>query len=65
MNNFGYFGRMAGVISKVKDGKYLSKAMGMRDCKEINIEGRVQLDMLMHIHREHKLSSYTLNSVSY
>jgi len=29
------------------------------------MEGRVQLDMLMHMHREHKLSSYSLNSVSY
>lgn len=30
----------------------------------MNLEGRIQLDMLMHMHREQKLSSYTLNSVS-
>ena len=56
---------MAAVPSKIKDGKYLSKAMGMRDCKEMNMEGRVQLDMILHMHREHKLSSYSLNSVSF
>lgn len=31
----------------------------------MNFEGRIQLDMLMHMHREIKLSSYTLNNVSY
>ena len=56
---------MVAVPSKIKDGKYLSKAMGMRDCKEMNMEGRVQLDMILHMHREHKLSSYSLNSVSF
>ena len=39
--------------------------MGMRDTKEINIEGRVQVDMMMHMMREHKLSSFSLNNVSY
>ena len=33
--------------------------------KEMNFEGRIQLDMLMHMHREIKLSSYTLNNVSF
>jgi len=41
-----------------------SKALGTRDTKEINIEGRVQFDMMQIILREHKLSSYSLNSVS-
>lgn len=31
----------------------------------MNFEGRIQLDMLMHMHREIKLSSYTLNNVSF
>lgn len=39
--------------------------MGNRETKDINIEGRIQLDLLIHMHREHKLSSYTLNNVSY
>jgi len=52
-------------IYVIKSGRYLSKAMGMRETKEINMEGRIQLDMLMHMYRDHKLSSYTLNNVSF
>jgi len=64
MKDYGKFGRIISRISTIKDGKYLSKAMGMRDTKQINIEGRIQLDMLIHMHRDHKLSSYSLNNVS-
>lgn len=39
--------------------------MGMRDTKDINIEGRIQLDMMVHMMREHKLSSFSLNNVSF
>ena len=39
--------------------------MGMRETKEINMEGRIQLDMIAHMLREHKLSSYSLNSVCF
>lgn len=28
---YGYFGRIKNVITRIKEGKYLSKAMGMRD----------------------------------
>ena len=65
LKNFGYLGRILKVQTVIKEGQYLSKAMGMRDTKEINIDGRVQLDMMMHMHREHKLSSYSLNNVSF
>ncbi len=65
VRGFSQLGRVIGTRTRQKTGKYLSKAMGMRDTKEINMEGRVQLDMLMHMHREHKLSSYTLNNVSF
>jgi len=65
LKNFGYLGRILKTQTTIKEGQYLSKAMGMRDTKEINIDGRVQLDMMMHMHREHKLSSYSLNNVSF
>ena len=39
--------------------------MGMRETKEINIDGRIQLDMYIHMQKEQKLSSYSLNAVSY
>lgn len=39
--------------------------MGRREQKSINIEGRVQFDLLLVLLRDYKLRSYTLNSVSY
>jgi DNA polymerase delta subunit 1 len=38
--------------------------IGGRDKVEINIEGRVQFDMLQVIQKERNMSSYTLNAVS-
>jgi DNA polymerase delta subunit 1 len=49
----------------MKEGKYMAKAMGMRVTQDINMEGRVQIDMMIHMMKEKKLSSYTLNAVSY
>jgi DNA polymerase elongation subunit (family B) len=34
-----------------------------RDSKETPLDGRLQLDVLQFMQREHKLRSYTLNSV--
>lgn len=65
LKNFGYFGRNLFQISKINKGKFNSKVMGMRETFEIDTDGRIQLDMLMHMHREHKLTSYRLNNVSY
>ena len=47
-----------------KDTTFSSKAFGTRNSKTINIEGRIQLDVLQLMQRDHKLRSYTLNSVS-
>lgn len=47
---------------KVKDARFSSKAYGTHDYKQITIEGRVQFDLLQAIQRDHKLSSYSLNS---
>ena len=64
MGSYAYFGRMLNTVSRVKDSTFSSKAFGTRDSKEINIEGRIQFDMLQVFFREHKLRSYTLNAVS-
>jgi DNA polymerase elongation subunit (family B) len=48
----------------MRDGRFSSKAYGTHDFKEISIEGRVQFDLMQAIQRDHKLSSYSLNSVS-
>lgn len=61
---FPYFGRLTNVKQEIKDSVFSSKAYGTRESKVINIEGRMQVDLLQFIQREYKLRSYTLNSVS-
>ncbi|KAF8126479.1 hypothetical protein EV363DRAFT_1525315 [Boletus edulis] len=56
-------GRLKGVKAQVKDTHFSSKAYGQRDSKETVLDGRLQLDILQFMQREHKLRGYTLNSV--
>ena len=49
--------------TETKDTHFASKGLGQRDSKETRLEGRLQLDVLQFMQREHKLRSYTLNSV--
>lgn len=62
--DFLELGRNRGVLSRLRDATFSSKAYGKRESKETSIDGRVQLDLLQVIQRDHKLSSYTLNNVS-
>lgn len=62
--NFPYFGRMVNIKQEAKDSVFSSRAYGTRENKVVNIDGRMQLDLLQFIQREYKLRSYTLNSVS-
>lgn len=64
LDDFPYWGRIKGSRLRMKDTTFSSKAYGTRESKEITIEGRVQFDLLQAIQRDHKLSSYSLNSVS-
>lgn len=48
----------------MRDSQFSSKAYGTHEYKDIDIEGRVQLDLLLTIQRDYRLSSYSLNSVS-
>ena len=48
---------------RMRDAQFSSKAYGTHDYKEITIDGRVQLDLLLALQRDHKLSSYSLNAV--
>ena len=54
---------LAGQQTRVKDTHFSSKAYGQRDSKETVLDGRLQLDILQFMQREHKLRSYSLNSV--
>lgn len=49
----------------MKDTTFSSKAYGTHEYKDLTIEGRVQFDVYMALQRDHKLSSYTLNAVSF
>src|SRR6266478_1935030 len=58
-----YLSTKLDIRTQIKDTHFSSKAFGQRDSKETNMEGRLQLDVLQYMQREHKLRSYTLNSV--
>ncbi|KAF8845184.1 hypothetical protein BDN67DRAFT_962126 [Paxillus ammoniavirescens] len=62
-NKFPHLGRLRDTKTQVKDTHFSSKAYGQRDSKETVLDGRLQLDVLQFMQREHKLRSYTLNSV--
>ncbi|CAG9334215.1 unnamed protein product [Blepharisma stoltei] len=64
LKKFPFFGRVKNTETKIKDTTFQSKAQGLRESKEVGMDGRIQLDMFQHIQREHKLSHYSLNSVS-
>jgi DNA polymerase delta subunit 1 len=62
--NYPKFCRIKDVLTRVKETTFTSKSMGTRETHDINIEGRIQFDILQYIIREYKLRSYSLNSVS-
>lgn len=64
LKQFPYFGRLKSIKQEAKDSTFSSRAYGTRENKVINIDGRMQLDLLQFLQREYKLRSYTLNSVS-
>lgn len=60
---FPYWSRLSYTQSIAKETNFSSKQMGNRDTKATNINGRLQLDLLQLVQRDHQLRSYTLNSV--
>lgn len=60
---FPYWTRLQNHQSYAKDTNFSSKQMGNRDTKATNTNGRLQLDLLQLIQRDHQLRSYTLNAV--
>jgi DNA polymerase delta subunit 1 len=60
---FPYWSRLKCIISQSRDTNFSSKQVGNRNTKAINISGRLQLDLLQLVQRDHHLRSYTLNSV--
>ena len=60
---FPYWSRLKNIQSHAKEDHFSSKQMGNRDTKSTNTNGRIQLDLLQLVQRDHQLRSYTLNSV--
>ena len=62
--NFSFWSRLKSQRARQKVDKFQSKQMGRRENQSTEIHGRLQLDLLQLIQRDHQLRSYTLNSVS-
>lgn len=60
---FPYWSRLKNIQSSSRLTNFSSKQMGNRDTKDTNTNGRLQLDLLQLVQRDHQLRSYTLNSV--
>lgn len=58
------WGRVRHSRVRMREAQFSSKAYGTHEYKDLTVEGRVQFDLLMALQRDHKLSSYSLNSVS-
>ena len=65
IRQFPYLSRLAHVQSKVKHKQTKVKGFMNRDTIDINLEGRIILDMYTYLIREVKLRSYSLNNVSF
>ena len=61
---FFELGRLIGKQSDNKESAFSSGAYGDSDFHMVDSIGRFQLDLLVIMKREHKLTSYSLNSVS-
>ena len=63
VRGFDRWTRLPSVRSEAKSASFSSKQMGNRETKATNTNGRLQLDLLQLVQRDHQLRSYTLNSV--
>lgn len=64
INEFKWLGRMKNRPSKLEESSFSSGAYGHTDFRKLKMAGRLQIDLLQVIKREHKLDSYKLDSVS-
>ena len=61
---FEHLGRVRSSRARMKNTTFSSAAFGTRESVETQIDGRVMVDMIQYMYRNHKLSSYSLNAVS-
>lgn len=65
LRKFSLLGRVIGSHTTMKKTTFQSSAYGKRENIDTNIHGRVIFDMLQYMFRNQKLSSYSLNAVSF
>jgi len=63
-NKFAELGKLKKKVAKISKSTFSSSAYGTRENQEIELEGRVVMDMILYMYRNHKMSSYSLNAVS-
>ncbi len=63
-SRFAYLGRVKAKKSTMKESTFSSAAFGTRTSIDTQIDGRVMVDMIQYMYRNHKLTSYSLNAVS-
>lgn len=63
-NEFFLLGRVDGKKTEMKNTTFSSSAFGRRDSIETKFDGRIMIDMIQYMFRNHKLTSYSLNAVS-
>ena len=61
---FFQLGRYKNFQCTLRESSFSSSAYGHTDYKMVDTPGRFQLDLLVVMKREHKLTSYTLNNVA-
>jgi DNA polymerase delta subunit 1 len=64
LKRFPELGRIKGMKCVMRDTTFQSSAYGKRENIETTINGRIIFDVMPYMQRNHKLSSYSLNSVS-
>jgi DNA polymerase delta subunit 1 len=64
VRDFPFLGRLTGQETIMRKTQMSSSAFGTHESKSFTMHGRVVMDMLQIVTRDHKLRSYSLNSVS-
>ncbi|CAH0374345.1 unnamed protein product [Pelagomonas calceolata] len=63
LGTFFELGRIVGSRARMRETSIQSAQMGKRENVDTTVDGRVMFDLLPYMFRNHKLSSYSLNSV--
>ncbi|WOG82089.1 hypothetical protein DCAR_0101250 [Daucus carota subsp. sativus] len=62
--DFPVLGRVRNSRARLGNATFLSRRFGTMECREITVEGRVQIDLFQAIHRDYLLKSYKLNDIA-